>query len=650
VSAADALVEKLPRTTLIVGKGGVGKTTCAAALAMRTSARVGRTLVLTTDPARALPTVLEQPVDSEPTPVHGSKQLAAQVLDASALRSRFMSKWGDTIRTILDRGTYLDQSDIDPLVDTAMPGSDEIFSALALAELMAQGSRLEAEGSKLTLRLKPRAFDRILVDTAPTGHTLRLLSLPRTFQALVRLLDAMQAKHRFMVQTLTRAYRSDEADDFLREMGRLVAALEESLRDPGRCAAVMVTNPQSLVVEETRRYLDALRELRVHVAAVVWNATEGDLPPLGELGDADQFLVPRLAPWPTGKAGLERWLEAMRPVKAQGSRLKAKGSKLKARGSRLEANARTERNVSVKPQKPKALSLEPKASLLRPLTIVAGKGGVGKTTVAAALALRAAEKQRTLVVSTDPAPSLADALAQPIPDADTPVKGAERLFARQMDASAAFARLRSEYQSRVDALFDGLVARGVDMTHDRAIARDLLSLAPPGVDEVYALSLLSDALFKNSYECVVVDPAPTGHLLRLLEMPQLALTWTHQLLRLMLKYKDVTGLGETARELLDFSKNLRSVDALLRDQARCAIVLVTLDEPVVRAETERLAKEVRSRGVGIAGVVLNRAGATPALPVADGPVHFEAPAVEPPPVGPRALREWSQAWRVSETS
>jgi arsenite-transporting ATPase len=428
----------------------------------------------------------------------------------------------------------------------------------------------------------------------------------------------------------------------------LVAALDESLRDSDRCAAVMVTNSQSLVIEETRRYLDALRELHVHVAAVVWNATEADVPSVGELGDAEQFIVPRLAPWPTGKAGLQRWLEAVRPLKAQGAKLKAKGSRLKAQGSRLKAEGL--KLKAKKAQKPRALSLEPKAALLRSLTIVAGKGGVGKTTVAAALALCAAEKQRTLVVSTDPAPSLADALAQPVPDADTPVEGAERLFARQMDASAAFARLREEYQSRVDALFDGLVARGVDMTHDRAIARDLLSLAPPGVDEVYALSLLSDALFKNSYECVVVDPAPTGHLLRLLEMPQLALAWTHQLLRLMLKYKDVTGLGETARELLDFSKNLRSVDALLRDQARCAIVLVTLDEPVVRAETERLAKEVRSRGVGIAGVVLNRAGATPALPVADGPVHFEAPAVEPPPVGPRVLREWSQAWRVSETS
>jgi anion-transporting ArsA/GET3 family ATPase len=116
----------------------------------------------------------------------------------------------------------------------------------------------------------------------------------------------------------------------------------------------------------------------------------------------------------------------------------------------------------------------------------------------------------------------------------------------------------------------------------------------------------------------------------------------------MLKYKDVTGLGETAQELLDFSKNLRLVDALLRDPKRCGVVLVTLDQPVVRAETERLAEAVRARHVTVAGVILNRATSTPALPVTDAPVHFQAPAVDPPPVGVDALRRWSESWTMRD--
>ena len=285
--------------------------------------------------------------------------------------------------------------------------------------------------------------------------------------------------------------------------------------------------------------------------------------------------------------------------------------------------------------------------MLRPLTIVAGKGGVGKTTVASALALVAAQTRRTLVTSTDPAPSLSDALAMPIGDADTGVP-AGTLHARQMDATAAFERLRGEYASRVDALFDGLVAHGVDLSQDHAIARDLLALAPPGIDEVYALSLIADALFADKYECVVVDPAPTGHLLRLLEMPALALEWCHQLLRLMLKYKDVAGLGDTARDVLEFSRSLRALSQLLADPARCAVVVVTLDEPVVLRETERLAHEVNARGVRVSAALLNRAHAAPAaLPVPDAPVHFVAPATQPPPIGALALLDWARTWTVT---
>jgi arsenite-transporting ATPase len=184
----------------------------------------------------------------------------------------------------------------------------------------------------------------------------------------------------------------------------------------------------------------------------------------------------------------------------------------------------------------------------------------------------------------------------------------------------------------------------MDLSHDRAVARDLLSLAPPGVDEVYALSLLSDALFGGDYARVVVDPAPTGHLLRLLEMPQLALAWCHQILRLMLRYKEVAGLGDSAADVLTFSRNLRGLDSLLRDADRCAVVVVTLDEPVVLAETDRLASEVDRLGVSISGVVRNRAFGKAALPVRSAPVHFEAPVAQPAPVGVDALRAWTRTW------
>jgi arsenite-transporting ATPase len=216
-----------------------------------------------------------------------------------------------------------------------------------------------------------------------------------------------------------------------------------------------------------------------------------------------------------------------------------------------------------------------------------------------------------------------------------------------MDAGAAFARLRDEYQSRIDALFDALVSRGVDVSRDRAILRELLALAPPGVDEVFALSALGDALATKRYRTIVVDPAPTGHLLRLLDMPVISLDWTHRLMRLMLKYRDVVGLGDTARDLLDFAKRTRELDALLHDHERCAVVVAALDEPIVRAEAERLANAIRERGIDVAAIVWNRATHSPSpLTVASAARQFCAEEIQPPPVGVRALRAWSRSWQT----
>jgi arsenite-transporting ATPase len=214
-----------------------------------------------------------------------------------------------------------------------------------------------------------------------------------------------------------------------------------------------------------------------------------------------------------------------------------------------------------------------------------------------------------------------------------------------MDATAAFARVRNQYSTRIDALFDALVGRGVDVERDRAILRDLFRLAPPGIDEVYALSILGDALHDRRFARIIIDPAPTGHLLRLLEMPAIALDWSHRLMRLMLKYRDVVGLGDTAQELLDFAKRTRVLDALLHDHDRCGVIVVTLDEPVVRAETARLAAAVRARGIAVTSILWNRVHSAPSpLPAGVADRQFCAEEVTPPPIGAPALREWSTSW------
>ena len=287
------------------------------------------------------------------------------------------------------------------------------------------------------------------------------------------------------------------------------------------------------------------------------------------------------------------------------------------------------------------------AALLRPLTIVAGKGGVGKTTVACALGVSLARPDApVLVVSSDPAPSVADALGQPVPDEDVDVADAPGCRARQMDASAAFERFRASYAERVNAVFDRLMGGSLDLAHDRAVARELLALAPPGIDELYALVTLGELLAEGRYASIIVDPAPTGHLLRLLEMPTLALSWSHRLMRLMLEYKEVAGLGDAAREVLEFARRTRALRDLMGDPARTTVIAVANDEPLVRDETRRLIDACRERGMDVAACVWNRATQSVApLTGAAATRQFLAPAVSPAPRGPRALRAWCATWR-----
>jgi arsenite-transporting ATPase len=592
------------------------------------SARHGiRTLVLSTDPAGALADVLGAGLSGVPQPVASQQNLFACQLDATRARREFLTRWGDVLATIMDRGTYLDRDDIQGLIDATLPGIDETMALLALADLADRGE-----------------WDRVILDTAPTGHTLRLLALPDTFQAVIDLLDTMQAKHRFMVSALLHRYRPDSADAFLADLRQKIARLRALTSDATRTGVVLVSRPEPIVVAETTRYAAALREMGLSVKAVVMNAvidrrgaevTEAVEAVRQATDGAGIFTVDALGVLPPGIDGTDPWSASVRRWSST-----RRQEKQRARGRGPMAHGRA--SVTTLPV---ATSL---IASLPSVLIVGGKGGVGKTSVSCAIALAMARAgHSTFLVSTDPAPSIADALDQAIGDDDSEVRDGFGLVARQIDASAAFARWRAEYQSRVDSAFDALLGPGLDAAHDRAIARQLLALAPPGIDELYALIWLGDALADGRYARIVVDPAPTGHLIRLLEMPALALDWSHRLLRLMLKYRELAGSTETSAELLTFARRTRAVGDLLRDVARAGVMVVALDEPVVRLEAVRVIDRVRVLGNHVPAVIWNRAVTVPdPLPVEPPVRQFVAADVAPPPVGTARLLRWLEGWRI----
>jgi arsenite-transporting ATPase len=240
--------------------------------------------------------------------------------------------------------------------------------------------------------------------------------------------------------------------------------------------------------------------------------------------------------------------------------------------------------------------------------IFGGKGGVGKTTSAAAFALalaRANPKQKLLIFSTDPAHSLSDSFNEDI--------GAyKNLDVMEIDPGKWFEELKQRYRSWTDELFASLSGGSrMEIKFDREAMRELVELTPPGIDEIAALGTISDLLDSERYHTIVLDTAPTGHLIRFLELPQVALSWIRTFMKLLLKYQNVLRANQVAEELVALSKSIKKVLALLTDRERCEFVGVAIPERMSLEESVDLAKSLEKLNVPMRKLLIN--GITPAL-------------------------------------
>jgi arsenite-transporting ATPase len=663
--SARAAGRRIPRYEFLGGKGGVGKTTLAAALALARARTGQRVLVVSTDPAHSLGDALGRRVGGRVTRVSADGLVVdALELDADRALARWLRARRDPLKLIAERGTYLDETDVDRFLGLGFPGVDELGGLLELA------------------RVAAGRYDVVVVDTAPTGHTLRLLAVPETLARIAAVLGEMLAKHHFLLTRLSGRDRRDAADRLVTEVAAEASRLGELLRDRQRARFRWVVLPETLALEEAK---DAVRQLAASGITV------------------DEILVNRLtadgdfqSPFDHRRAHAER--QALRATREAFSgrpvRLlpelaeEPRGpAALRPLVRRLETNApdpsfrvggAVPRSASARrTSRPRAIATG-WARLLAPpgirLLLVTGKGGVGKTTCAAAAALAlgdAAPTRRILLLSTDPAHSLGDVLVMRAGDAERKVPaGPAGLRVRELDAGRVFAARRESYRAAVDELFDAV--RGdsrFDVAFDRTVARDLLDLAPGGLDELCALLTVTEALFPPAaaaprHDLIVVDTAPTGHTLRLLALPDLALEWVRALLTTLLKYRQVLGLGTLAEDLLELARSLRHLQALLVDPSRARVVVVTRPAVLPRLETVRLLTRLRARGLTVSALIVNaltpaetrrakgiggeiaevrRLRAAARRRLAGVPVLL-APAMAPPPVGVNALRGWGRTW------
>ena len=225
--AFDSLASR--RVVLFGGKGGVGKTTISSAAALH-FAKTKRVVLFTTDPASNLSDLF--------TEVAG---ITIEEVDAKTLYKRFLDENLGNLLEIGDRGTYLDREELERFFQLSLPGVDELMSWIRIGELAEQN--VDA---------------LIVVDTAPTGHTMRMLGAASHFRQFADALDAMQAKHRSMVQQFTRRNVRDAIDDYIARFDEDALRRRELLTNASTAAFVPVTLSEPWVVEQTKRLMSAI--------------------------------------------------------------------------------------------------------------------------------------------------------------------------------------------------------------------------------------------------------------------------------------------------------------------------------------------------------------------------------------------------------
>jgi arsenite-transporting ATPase len=309
------------RFLLYGGKGGVGKTTVAAATGHRLATAGHETLVVSTDPAHSLADAVETDVGGDPTEIRPG--LWGVEVDPQTGIDRYRSLFEALAAEFSDAGIRMNEDEIaDLFTSGVMPGSDE------LAAIEGMATYIESD-----------RWDRVVFDTAPTGHTLRLLDLPSVMDRGVATAMDLRDQVRRKVNTARTmmfgpmASRRDDGPDDFTEMRERMERVGTALRDPEQTAFRVVTIPETMAVRETERLVGKLREFDVPVTTLVVNTViegagdcqrcqgkqavqEEAIAQLREsLPDLDVWTIPDQPGEVTGISALDRVAESLVDVK-----------------------------------------------------------------------------------------------------------------------------------------------------------------------------------------------------------------------------------------------------------------------------------------------------------------------------------------------
>lgn len=516
----------LPRIVFFTGKGGVGKTSLACATSLALADNGKRVFLVSTDPASNLDEVLGTRLSGDPTPIVGTERLFALNIDpiaaAKAHREEVMRPY---------RGV---------LPDASLASMEEQLSGACTVEIAAFNEFTKVLADAETTK----AFDHIVFDTAPTGHTLRLLNLPAAWTAFI--------------QTNTTGTSCLGPLQGLQAQRSLYEASLRNLANASLTKVVLVSRPERSALKEADRTHTELKLMGIGNQILILNgvfvsqrsadpvaraldergtAAVRDITP--ELATLPRFEVPLLSCSPVGTEMLRRLLSEQTVVDS-----------VDFHAGRQMTGLRS----------PLACLIDEIEAAGPGVILTMGKGGVGKTTIASAVALELARRGRVVhLTTTDPAAHVSQTLNREIPN----------LQVSRIDPEVETRKYSSEVRAQAARLLD---AEGLALLDE--------DLRSPCTEEIAVFRAFAETIAGGESQFVVIDTAPTGHTILLLDAAEAY----HR---------------EVSRSTPHLPEDIRHLLTRLRDPHFCRVILIALPEATPVHEAEQLQAD------------LNRAGITP---------------------------------------
>ena len=533
------------------GKGGVGKTTMAATTAVYQSGKGKRTLLVSTDPAGNLGDIFEGKVGVEPVLI--SPNLSVAQMDSEAITEAYKNRMLEPLSAILD--------------ELALAQVKEEFNGGCTVEI--------ATFDKFTDFLGDETYDLIVFDTAPTGHTLRLMTLPNEWDKYIK--KSSEGSGQTCIGPVSQ----------IEGARAKYAHAVNMMQDSNRTKVYLVSRPEKTSVYETLRARTEFEKTGIHNFHLIINgvypnhgATSGIFGMLAENQKAYINELHRKFPDDTSEVPMQQSeIKGVENIALLGE------ITFEKKNAKIQSGFAESKPFNEFASTGILTNLLEKKNHSR-IAILTGKGGVGKTVTACTLAMKLSEKGKTLLFTTDPAAHIGQVFETNVNHIPVNVSG--NLWAVNIDQKEAV----EEYRHKI---LNDAKANGYTMELIAALEEELES---PCTEEIAIFEQFANLLNEPEWDYFVLDTAPTGHTLRLLELP---FEYKNQL---DMKAKRNTNAAVSTSTGVANSK-IENLINRLKNPDEATFLLVAYPEFTPLHESFRAMKDLERVGIHAQGVFLN---------------------------------------------